>query len=30
LVHFDIREIVSVGDRVFVLWQDDWGDGHLR
>ena len=29
-VSFDIEEMVTAGDRVFVLWRYDWGDGHVR
>ncbi|HET9647398.1 MAG TPA: nuclear transport factor 2 family protein [Microlunatus sp.] len=29
-LHFDIEEMVTVGDRVFVLWRYSWGDGHVR
>ena len=29
-LHFDMEEMVTAGDRVFVLWRYDWGDGHVR
>ena len=29
-VHFDIEELVTAGDRVFVLWRYSWGAGHVR
>jgi ketosteroid isomerase-like protein len=29
-VNFGIEEMVTAGDRVFVLWRYSWGDGHVR
>jgi ketosteroid isomerase-like protein len=29
-VRFMIEEMVTAGDRVFVLWRYSWGDGHVR
>ena len=29
-LHFDIEEMVTAGDRVFVLWRYTWADGHVR
>jgi len=29
-VQFDVEEMVTAGDRVFVLWRYSWADGHVR
>jgi ketosteroid isomerase-like protein len=29
-VQFEMEEMTTAGDRVFVLWRYDWGDGHVR
>src|SRR5262249_46599435 len=28
--HFDVEELVTVGDRAVVQWRYTWGDGHVR
>ncbi|HET9650290.1 MAG TPA: nuclear transport factor 2 family protein [Microlunatus sp.] len=29
-VTFTVEEMVTAGDRVFILWCYDWGDGRVR
>jgi ketosteroid isomerase-like protein len=29
-VNFAIEEMITAGDRVFVLWRYGWGEGHVR
>lgn len=29
-VSFDVEEMITAGDRVFVLWRYSWSDGHVR
>jgi len=28
--HFDIEDVVTVGDQGFVRWRYEWADGHVR
>ncbi|HET9649179.1 MAG TPA: nuclear transport factor 2 family protein [Microlunatus sp.] len=28
--HFEIEELVTIGDRAFVKWRYTWPDGHVR
>jgi len=29
-VRFDVEEMITSGDRVFVLWRYSWAEGHVR